>query len=48
MKRINIHLTDLQIKELKKLSDNKGISVAEIVRRAIDDYLRKQFRKGEL
>lgn len=48
MKRINIHLTDLQIKELKKLSDNTGISVSELVRRAIDEYLRKQKERSEL
>lgn len=46
MKRVNVHLTDLQIKELRQLSDNKGMPVSELVRRAIDDYLRKQKRKG--
>lgn len=48
MKRVNYHLADLQVKKLKELSDNTGMSVAEIVRRAIDDYLKKQSRKGEL
>lgn len=46
MKRINVHLADMQIKKLKQLSDNTGMSVAEIVRRAIDEYLGKQERKG--
>lgn len=46
MKRTNIYFADQQIKTLKQLSDNKGISVAEIVRRAIDEYLGKQERKG--
>lgn len=46
MKRVNYHLTDLQIKKLNEISDNTGISIAELIRRAIDDYLKKQSRKG--
>jgi len=41
MKRINCHLTNLQIKQLKKLSKEVGLSVAEIIRRAIDEYITK-------
>ena len=41
MKRTNIHLSDEQLKALRKLSDNTGAPVAELVRRAIDAYLRK-------
>jgi len=44
MKRVNYHLTLKQIKSLKKLSKETGLSVAELIRRAIDDYLEK---KGE-
>lgn len=36
MKRVNFHLTEVQIKKLKTLSKKTGLSVAEIIRRAID------------
>ncbi|MCF6155064.1 MAG: ribbon-helix-helix domain-containing protein [Candidatus Brocadia sp.] len=39
---------DDPIKKLKQLSDNTGIQVAEHIRRAINEYLRKQKRKGEI
>lgn len=39
MKRVNYHLAEKQIAKLKALSKNMGISVSEIIRRAIDDYL---------
>ena len=37
MKRVNYHLTELQIAVLKKLSEETGISVAELIRRFIDE-----------
>ena len=40
MKRTNIHLTDDQIKDLKRESKQTGLTVAELVRRAIDRFLR--------
>ena len=42
MKRKNIHFTHEQIKDLKDLSEKTGLKVAEHVRRAIDDYLKRQ------
>lgn len=39
MKRTNLHLTDLQIKSLRKLSKKTGLTVAELVRRAVDQFL---------
>lgn len=45
MKRVNFHLTDKEIKSLETLSRNKGISKAEIIRRAIDNYIRKENKK---
>ena len=39
MIRKNMHLTQQQVNMLKSLSQRTGLSVAEIVRRAIDDYL---------
>lgn len=45
MKRKNIHLTERQIEELQRLSVATGLKSAEIVRRAIDDYLIKEGKK---
>jgi hypothetical protein len=39
MKRIHLHLTEPQVEELEAESKETGLSVAEIVRRAIDFYL---------
>ena len=41
MKRVNYHLTELQIKQLKKLSKQTGLSMAELIRRAIDEYIKR-------
>lgn len=41
MKRINLFLTDQQIATLKDLSQKTGLSYAELIRRAIDNYLRR-------
>jgi Ribbon-helix-helix protein, copG family len=45
MKRVNYHLTEDEIKGLQGLSERIGLSVAEIIRRAIDEYLDKEKRK---
>lgn len=42
MKRVNYHLTDIQIKQLRELAERTGLSVAELIRRAIDEYVKKQ------
>jgi len=39
MKRVNFHLTESQLSKLKKLAKKTGLSVAELVRRAIDKFL---------
>lgn len=39
MDRLNIHLADRQIKALAKISQRSGLPRAELVRRAIDEYL---------
>jgi predicted DNA-binding protein len=41
MKRIAVFLTEKQIARLKELSDRDGLTVAEILRRAVDEYLAK-------
>ena len=45
MKRVNYHLTEKEIKQLKALSKKAGLSIAEIIRRAVDEYLQKEIKK---
>jgi len=42
MKRTNIYLSDTQIKHLQELSRKMGLSVAELIRRAIDRFIRRE------
>lgn len=42
MIRVNFHLTKIQIKKLRELSKKTGLSVAELIRRAIDKFLKKK------
>jgi predicted DNA-binding protein len=46
MKRVNYHLTEAEITRLQALSKKTGLSVAEIIRRAIDEYLDRKERKN--
>lgn len=41
MKRIALFLTEKQIERLKALSARDGLTVSEILRRAVDEYLLK-------
>jgi predicted DNA-binding protein len=41
MNRTNIWLKDDQLKKLKAVSEKTGAPVSEIIRRAIDAYLKK-------
>jgi predicted DNA-binding protein len=47
MKRVNYHLTDDQIAKLQSLSEKTGLSVAELIRRAIDAYLEREAKRAE-
>jgi hypothetical protein len=38
MKRVNFHLTEKQISDLKKLSKETGLNISEIIRRALDAF----------
>ena len=40
-KRTNLYLTGVQIKQLHAISKKIGLSSAEIIRRAIDEYLER-------
>ena len=44
MKRVNYHLTVRQAERLRSLSDRQGLSVAELIRRAVDVLLAKDER----
>ena len=46
MKRTALFLKEMQLEKLQKLSEKTGAPVAELVRRAIDNYL--TMRKREL
>lgn len=39
MKRTNLYLSVVQLAKLDKLSRKTGLSVSELMRRAIDEYL---------
>jgi predicted DNA-binding protein len=39
MKRVATHITEQQHAALKELSAKTGLAVADLVRRAIDEYL---------
>jgi predicted DNA-binding protein len=45
MKRTNIHLAPDQIERLREAAERKGVSVAELVRRAIEAYLNVEERR---
>jgi len=42
MKRTTLYLKEEQIKKLEALSAKSGAPVAELIRRAIDAYLKKE------
>ena len=42
MKRVDYHLTEKQIEVLKSESKATGLSVAELIRRAVDFWLEKK------
>jgi hypothetical protein len=46
MQRKNIRLPDPQIEDLEKMSQEKGVKLPELVRRAVDEYIEKWRRKG--
>ena len=42
MRRTHLHLTDPQLARLRLLADRTGLNVAELVRRALDDFLGRE------
>jgi predicted DNA-binding protein len=47
MKRIDATISELHIKRLKLMAKKMGITVSEILRRAIDEYWEKFQVKGK-
>jgi hypothetical protein len=45
MVRTNYHLTEKQRKLLRLIADKTGLSVAEIIRRAVDAYIKRETPK---
>lgn len=45
MKRVNFHLTVVQRERLESLSSETGLSVAELIRRAVDAMLDERQRR---
>jgi len=41
MTKYNVYLPDQQIAALRKIAEEKGVPVAELIRRAIDECLEK-------
>jgi metal-responsive CopG/Arc/MetJ family transcriptional regulator len=46
MRRTNIYLTETQMKKFKAISKKSGYPVAEMIRRALDEWLEKHEKKG--
>ena len=45
MKRATYHLTQVQLEALRSLAEKTGLSMAELIRRAIDAYLEREKKK---
>ena len=47
MKKITINISDKQHKEFSRIAKEEGLTISELIRRALDDYLeKKQKRNG--
>lgn len=42
LKIFHLYLKEKQLEQLKKLSEKTGAPAAEMIRRALDEYLKKQ------
>jgi predicted DNA-binding protein len=45
MKRTALFFKEEQIKKLQKLSDKTGAPLSELIRRAVDEYLKKRAKE---
>jgi len=44
MKRITINISDKQHKEFSRIAKEEGLTLSELIRRALDEYLKRQKR----
>jgi predicted DNA-binding protein len=47
MKRINITLSEVHLKRLKTMSKKTGITVSDLIRRAVDEHWDRYEKKGK-
>jgi metal-responsive CopG/Arc/MetJ family transcriptional regulator len=47
MKRIDITISELHIKRLKTMVKKSGLTVSEIIRRALDEYWERHEKKAK-
>ena len=45
MQRVNHYLSEKQVAELRRLSEQTGLSLAELIRRAVDVFLLQEKSK---
>lgn len=45
MKRVSVFLSDQQIDALDALSEDSGLPKSELLRRAIDDFVRRELER---
>jgi len=45
--RISIYLMETQLKQLRQLSKESGAPVAELIRRAVDEYIAQRKKGGK-
>ena len=48
MKRVNLYLSEFQLKEINKVLKKIGLNKSEFVRRAIDEYVDKMKKKYKI
>ena len=45
MERFGVYLTEMEVKKLRAIQKKTGLSVAELIRRAVDGWLEEYERK---
>jgi hypothetical protein len=45
LKRTNINITEIEHEFLQKNSEEKGLSMSELIRRILDEYIEEQLQK---
>jgi metal-responsive CopG/Arc/MetJ family transcriptional regulator len=45
MPRVGVYLTELQIKKFKEISKKTGLTVSDLIRRSLDDWIERYEEK---